>query len=478
MLARTLYILLLVAVYGKASPQSIVKEFTVAQLQQDYNIFVQSLKEAHPGLYRYTSKKEFDSLFLETKNQINLAMSGEAFYKLLMPLVVNIKCGHTKWNPEGKPDDRYPYRENNLFPLKLYFVNDKAYVLYSYDSTVVIPKKSELLSINGRKIKDIMQQISKYVTADGNVRSSLYEELNHSFNGFMATFIDTSSLYNINLQQDDNAHEVALPATNLKAIIAREEQNKTPYRLPLQLTYPDQETAILTIENFYVDEKEQKYYSFIDSAFKDIYKKQIKNLVLDLRNNEGGEEDWGGYLYSYLTDSSFQYYKKLTLTTTKPYSFRNYAALPSSLGYINSHTKIVNGEIHFTDQKYLYKQSPQKNHFTGNLFVLINGLSFSVTTELTSVIHNHNKAVFIGEETSGAYCGNNSGVFTIVTLPNTKLSLSIPLISFYSNVSGYPYKDRGILPQHEVKRTVEDVLQNRDAVMDYTLRLIQLKQKD
>jgi hypothetical protein len=33
-------------------------------------------------------------------------MTEEEFYKLVMPLVANIKCGHTKWHRQDKPDDR------------------------------------------------------------------------------------------------------------------------------------------------------------------------------------------------------------------------------------------------------------------------------------------------------------------------------------------------------------------------------------
>ena len=93
------------------------------------------------------------------------------------------------------------------------------------------------------------------------------------------------------------------------------------------------------------------------------------------------------------------------------------------------------------------------------------------------MMHNNRRATFIGEETGGAYYGNNSGVFAIVSLPNTKLTMGIPLMAYYSNVSGYPYKDRGILPDHTVTNSVSDVLQKRDATLEYTLKFIQSKQQ-
>ena len=235
-------------------------------------------------------------------------MSEEAYYELLIPLVADIKCGHTKWNPEGKPDDRYPYRKDNLLPLKRYFVNGKAYVLYSYDSTILIQAESEVLTINGKEMGGIIQNLEKCMPFDGNLRSSLYEELNHSFNGYLATFTDTFANYNIKLKTKDSVYETTLRATDFKVITAKEKEVQPAYRLPQRLTYPQQSTAVLTIENFYVEDSEQKYYPFIDSAFLDMKKKGTKNLILDLRNNEGGKEDWGGYLYSYFTDTPFQYY--------------------------------------------------------------------------------------------------------------------------------------------------------------------------
>ncbi len=280
----------------------------------------------------------------------------------------------------------------------------------------------------------------------------------------------------ITYRENGGQQSSSLPAVNLDKITEREAQNVAENKLPLRLAYPADSIAVLTIESFYVDENVQKFYPFIDSAFNDIKNKKISNLIIDVRNNEGGEEDWGGYLYSYLTDKKFVYYKKLTLTKKGGYGFEKYAEMPPQLDYIHKFIKEKDDEILFTGQKYLYVQEPHKNRFKGNVYMLINGLSFSVTTELASVVHNNKRAIFVGEESGGAYYGNNSGVFAIVTLPNTKLTIGIPLVGFYSNVSGYPYKSRGVIPDYKVTSTVYDILNKKDVVMEKTLRIIQQKQ--
>jgi hypothetical protein len=459
-----------------AKAQTSLPKFSIMQLQQDYEIFVRALIEAHPGLYRYTSKELFDSIFATTSKNIDHEMTEEEFYKLLMPVIADIKCGHTKWHRANRPDDRYPFRSDSLFPLKLYFKDDKAYVLYAYNADTTIKPLTEIVSINARPVTSVINELRKYITIDANVQSALYEELNHSFNGYYATFIETAPAYNITYSAGNGLLTASLPTVNVEAIQKRDSLEKPAHQLPLRLTYPASNIAILTIENFYVDKKEQKYYPFMDSVFEDLKKKQINNLVIDVRNNEGGEENWGGYLYSYLTYKNFRYYNKITMTQKEKFSFSKYAWLPKMFGLMHLFIKERNGEVYFTKQKYLHTQSPNKNAYTGNVYMLINGMSFSTTTELASMLHNNERATFIGEETGGAYYGNNSGVFAIVTLPNTRLTIGIPLMAYYSNVSDYPYKDRGILPDHTVTNSAADVLQKRDATIEYTLELIRSKQ--
>lgn len=458
-----------------AGAQLSVPTFTASQLQQDYEIFTRALKEAHPGLYRYTKKSEMDSLFESTKNQLKDEMSELEFYKLLMPVIAKIRCGHTKWFRENKTDDHYAFHTDQLFPLKLYFVNEKAYVVGSYSDNTDMKLQSEVVSINGKTIMEIRKLISRNLPTDGNVQSFLNEELNHNFNGYFATFVDHQPTYAVVVKSNKKKEAKLLQGVTLSAIQNKEQKPKASSQLPLRLEYLQPATALLTIERFYIPKEEQDFYAFIDSVFMDLKNKDAQNLVIDLRNNEGGEESFGGYLYSYLTNSEFTYYKKITAAQKEPFSFSAYAWVPTP--YEEERKKLISkdGDVLWMGQPYLSPKPAQPNAFKGKLFILINGLSFSVTSEFASVIHHHKRASFIGEESGGAYYGNNSGVFTIVTLPNTKLGLGIPLLGFYSNVSGYRHQDRGIIPDYQVKRTPADILKGRDAVLEFAIALVNSK---
>jgi C-terminal processing protease CtpA/Prc len=126
-------------------------------------------------------------------------------------------------------------------------------------------------------------------------------------------------------------------------------------------------------------------------------------------------------------------------------------------------------------RKYLKEIKPAKDAFTGDVYMLTNGWSFSITGEFAPVIHNMGRATFVGQETGGAYQGDNSGYFSILPLPNTNIDLGIPLWSYYTAISKEPVKDRGIIPQYIVEPTVQDVLTGTDREMVYTLELIKKK---
>jgi hypothetical protein len=52
------------------------------------------------------------------------------------------------------------------------------------------------------------------------------------------------------------------------------------------------------------------------------------------------------------------------------------------------------------------------------------------------------------------------------------MRLNVPLIRYNSAVSGYEPTDRGMIPDHEVHLTQQDVLDGSDSVLEFTLELI------
>jgi C-terminal processing protease CtpA/Prc len=116
-------------------------------------------------------------------------------------------------------------------------------------------------------------------------------------------------------------------------------------------------------------------------------------------------------------------------------------------------------------------QQPSEPHFDGQVLILLDGGSFSTSAEFAAVGHSLQRATFIGEESSGAYYGDDSGITPTLMLPNTKLRIDVPLIAYYTAVNGIRNQNRGVLPDCPVRYTIQDELEGRDKGMEIALKL-------
>jgi hypothetical protein len=173
----------------------------------------------------------------------------------------------------------------------------------------------------------------------------------------------------------------------------------------------------------------------------------------------------------------FKYYDDLIVTKSSgmSYNFAKYTDqhramfIPPGLAELGP-----DGRCHQTNDPLRGLQSPSQPGFKGPLYVLINGRCFSSGAEFLTEVHFHHRATFIGEESAGAYYGNNSGDVPRITLPNTRLGLFIPLVSYYMSVGSTHDHDpaRGITPDYPVKYTIADLLAGTDKDLPLALELV------
>lgn len=115
---------------------------------------------------------------------------------------------------------------------------------------------------------------------------------------------------------------------------------------------------------------------------------------------------------------------------------------------------------------------PNKNPYTGNLYVLINGGSFSNTGSFCSRIEFYKRGVFIGEETGG----NKvifSGVFGLklkTVLPHTKITCENA--NYRITVTDLKENTGHVCPTYLIKPTISDKLQNKDVVLNAVFELL------
>ena len=102
----------------------------------------------------------------------------------------------------------------------------------------------------------------------------------------------------------------------------------------------------------------------------------------------------------------------------------------------------------------------------------MNEKTFSTASEFTAAAKYYKVGVMVGQETPGAYDGGNGSSFIHMELPNSKIAIGTPLVSYQMEVGASLHDGRGTLPDYVVSYTIEDVLQHRDTQLEMLKKLI------
>lgn len=477
----TLQILVLL-IFGSASAQikTETNSYPNDKLKEDITIFRAALEEAHPGLYRYRSKADMNKIFDAAEASLIKIKNKSNFHLLLSRVIAAIGCGHTSATPSRSDMDSFD-RGKTALPFQPYYYEGKIFIQKNYSAQIDL-LGAQIISINGHSMNDFIKRYLTIASSDGKNVTHKYSLLQSTrwFTRHFYYLYGYSESYEIAYKPSGSTvtKETKLQGMIYDSLISVRKKryplfNQSPLALKMD---KKSKTAYLKVGSFdkgEFKEKKMDFPKFLENSFKTIDSNHIQNLILDLRDNGGGTDEYGRILFSYLTGSEFDYYALLTMTkdTFEFFKYTPMAGMRPPKEMIKP-----NNEGGFDVIRYanLGKQKPLLPTYKGNLYVLMNGTSFSTTSECLSMIHYKTKAVFIGEESGGGYYGDNGGLVPEMTLPNSKIVVRIPLIKYTMAVAGYKYKDRGIIPDYTVIPTVEQKI-NGDAEFEFAKQLLGIK---
>ena len=417
------------------------QQHSITELQADFRQFRQFLEESHPRLYRFTSKRTFDSLFIAHYQRIDHTMTTREFYSILIPLVARVGCGHTSlWSPDGY----WEQAPQSMFPLRVHARDNQIFAIQSYNDNIPFKPGSRIVSINGKNADSLVFEMLQNIWSDGFILSKKYRRLNTVFPYLYALTYGFPEQYEI-VFMEDGIEKLVIADPVARAMVDvyidslfRPGGARNP---GLKLDLVDEKAAILTIGSFSYYDDNEGFNSFIDSSFMTVRDHSIQHLIIDLRGNDGGDPFCSSHLLTYLQREPVVYFRE---------RYGKYARL--------------NQPLPMADQPYNGKQ-----------YYLIDGICFSTTGHFTSLLKYYGLGIFVGEETGATFTCNDASHDMV--LKNTGFRIQSARRSFTTAVYGLPL-NQGILPDHQVRQTIEEVVSGHDAVMDYTLRLISAKQQD
>lgn len=457
----------LLALAAPATPARLSAE----QATRDLRVLERALFELHPGLERYQSADALAARFEAARRDLADGAEPGELYLWATRLSASVRCGHTWTNPLNQGPAMQALLDGlPALPVRVRLLQGRLLVTESADPAIA--RHDEILAIDGRPIADIVAALLPAIRADGSSDGKRLAQFNTDEQGGVLdrllplAFPPTDGRYRLRLRSPDGReHEARIagqPVPVREAALARAGVAAEDLSWRLRI---DGRTAVMTLPTFAFWRGEFDWQGFLQSSFEQLEAEGVTRLVIDLRQNEGGDSAIGRALVGHLVTAAYtppagrveSAYERV------PYVLARFLDT-WDFDFFDRTGQVLRGP----GRNFLLREQPAPTpilplspRFAGEVVALTGPRMSSAGFRVARDLQATGTAVLVGEPTGGNRRGLNGGQLAWVTLPNSGVAVDIPLIAtFYDDQPDAP-----VLPDLPVATTVEDVIAGRDPVM-------------
>lgn len=427
---------------------------------QDIDSMQKYIEDIHPNAYAYKSKESIDNLFESIKSKIIDSISIYELYNYASFLTANYGDGHlstifpNNWN-----------RENHLvIPFTIEISNKKVFVKKNIDRNGIF-ENAEVIKINGIPINEIIDTM--LVSRSGEALHFKKEMVKYYFPNLLYSIYGFENKFEVQFKQNNTTKTIVLDGVDYKnylKMLNGDDNNTLDFSAKY---FKEKRICLIDFREF---SDLERFKTFLDTVFNNIKRDSINNLIIDLRNNSGGNSVLGDELFQYISKTDFTQYDKTILKVSSHLkSLWTSYYLPQGIIdsiIVNELLKLPNGivvrtDTVFNDDEEIIKLNDISNRFYGNVYVLTSNFTFSSAADFAWCFKNYNMGKVIGEETGGWGLCYGDNVYT--ELLNSRLPINVSCKLFY-NIGATEKSTHGVIPDFNIKS--EDAL-------EYVIKIIE-----
>jgi hypothetical protein len=453
-------------------------------IRSDFSFLYRTLKEAHIDLYAHRSKLEYDNYYRALAATIRGPMTSVAVATLFQKFVAFGRIGHAHIDAPIVAFVSYLQGGGKLLPIFVRIDGARVLLTEPAEDSGTLRAGTEITAIDGIPIHNVLNRLSSYVSAERPYM--VYAQMEESFPALL--WLDLGGVRSIMVTASVAGKALTVPVSAVT--LAQRSALGAKFSSPSLSTdfstrdykLLDNGIAYLRPGPFFNTEQPvsgaqpsyqaASFLTFIDDSFHKILASRATDLIIDLRNNPGGDNSFSDPMVAWFATRAFRFASSFTLkasaATKADYARQRAAGTkidPNFAHQMDAEAREPNGTRYKYDLPLAQPRTGPR--FTGRVWILVNRHSYSNAASVAALVQDYGFGKVIGEETADV--ASNYASVQSFTLPNTKISVIYPK-SHFVRPNG---KDEvsGVTPDFSIPRA--PITGTNDQVLYDAIALIQ-----
>jgi hypothetical protein len=451
---HALLVALAIASFATAAAAQAPPAATVpaADIRADFDALYGGLKAAHYDLYARRPRAEYDALFARMRRALDEPLALDEVERRFQRFVAYGNVAHARIDAVARGWEAYRTAGGRAFPLSLRVVDGRVYVGDPSWSDGLAPG-TEVLTIDRRPALRWLDAMRAHLSADNDYLAYAQLETRLPMYVWLARGpvdlrVAGVAPVRMRLAALDRAGFQAAEAKRAKRFAL--DWNARDARML------DDGIAYLRPGPFYDNRADapdpwdnKAFVAFVDAAFARFIAAGAKDLIVDVRDNPGGDNSFSDPMIAWFATKPFRFTDafdiKVSAATTASNARRLDGAADSvSAKLAAAYAKAQPGEHVRFEIPYVPPRAGKR--FAGRVHLLVNRHSYSNTVNVAAIVQDYGFGKILGEET--ADLASTLGAMETFTLPRTGIDVGYPKARILR--PNGDARARGVVPDVEI----------------------------
>ena len=441
----------------ESRPSGAAKLWSADEIRGDLDSLYAQLRSSHYDLFARRARSEYDAEFKRMRGAIDKPLPLAEVSKFYQLFVAYGNIAHARIDPPAEAWEAFRQAGGKAFPLYMRVVGGKAYLGDDYSGVPGLVQGQEVLEVDGVPVMQWLARMRAHVSGDNDYMG--YTQLETQLPLLAWEELGEVPQFQVQVRTSEGKSMVlTVPARDRAGFDAA--QARWPARFELdwnqrQATMLKGGLAYLRPGPFYDNRPEAahpwdptSFQAFLDASFEDFLEHHAKALLIDLRDNPGGDNSFSDPMIAWFADKPFHFSEAFDIKISAAAIESNRKRLQDTAGNQDSTSaqlaaayagKPLGSRVSFPIPLVSPRPAPR---FTAPVYLLVNRHSYSNTVLVAAIAQDYDFGKVLGEET--ADLASTYGALEKFTLPRTGIEVSFPKARIL-RPSGDP-QARGVIP--------------------------------